>query len=594
MLKPLLHLTRLAGRLASLLAYNHMTFKVVAGLLAFALGLWGWSIEKPPTGPADWFNNLFRTIQLVTLQFPTSLDKEIVWQLNLARFLVPVVAALATFHLIIGAVARPLRMALMPQTSGHIIICGAERMTQGAVDALAAHSRDVVFVSPKIDGIRREVLEGQGIVVVEADPGDVATFDSINLARAEALFLTHEDDLRNLDLATLALDRIGRRPDTMAPLVLANIIDRETLARDLDVAFDKLSRERKARYVRLSPEREGLRLELDRFAPALTKMRGDRSHALVIGLGGHWRQVIKQLIVSMQDSAGQVPKVSLVLDEDEAEDFAHWQEQMPDLPLIADIAVIPAESSVVVPQANVNRWAAEKCLPNLIVILGPDIETIERMLQLRAPAADDRLKSQPLLVRRTGPDRMITRLAGLGVEQTDFRNIAAFGGALRPETIERILDGTREDLAAALHNHYLERSSQQQPGSTEALDAWRRIPENMRHANRAAAAHLPILLASEGLMVERARAGDGDFVPDPPMLERLARVEHRRWMADRIDLGWRHAPRRNDARREHNCLVPFDDLAPDDRQKDRDAVLTLLKLAQATGMRIVPRNPAMP
>ena len=28
--------------------------------------------------------------------------------------------------------------------------------------------------------------------------------------------------------------------------------------------------------------------------------------------------------------------------------------------------------------------------------------------------------------------------------------------------------------------------------------------------------------------------------------------------------------------------------------KDRDAVLTLLRLAQATGMRIVPRNPAMP
>jgi len=65
-------------------------------------------------------------------------------------------------------------------------------------------------------------------------------------------------------------------------------------------------------------------------------------------------------------------------------------------------------------------------------------------------------------------------------------------------------------------------------------------------------------------------------------------------MADRIDLGWRHAAKRNDARREHNCLVPFDDLSPADQQKDRDAVLTLLKLAQANGMRIVSRDPAMP
>ncbi|MCA0423984.1 MAG: NAD-binding protein [Proteobacteria bacterium] len=594
MTKPLLLLTRLAGRLASLLAYNHMTFKVVAGLFAFALGLWGWTIEKPPQDAADWFNNLFRTVQLVTLQFPTSLDKDIVWQLNIARFLVPVIAALATFHLIIGAIARPLRMALMPQTTGHIVICGTDRMTQGAVDALAAHNRDIVFVAPKVDGTRREALEGQGIVVVEADPGDVNTFDSINLARAEALFLTHDDDLRNLDLATLALDRIGRRPESMAPLVLANIIDRETLARELDVAFDTLSRARKARYVRLSPEREGLRLQLDRFAPALTKERGTVSHTLIIGLAGHWRQVIRQLIVSMQDSADETPLLSVLLDDDEAEEFTAWRKRIPDLSLVADTTIIPAEKGVVVPAEVVKRWDEDKCLPNLIVILGSDTETIERMLQLRAPVADDRLKAPPLLIRRTGPDRLIARLAGLGVEQTDFRNVAAFGGALCAETIERILDGSNEFLAAALHNHYLDRSSQQPLGSTAALAAWRQIPENMRHANRAAAAHLSILLASEGLMAERTRAGEAIFAPDPAMLERLCRVEHRRWMADRIDLGWRHAAKRNDARREHNCLVPFDDLSPADQQKDRDAVLTLLKLAQANGMRIVSRDPAMP
>lgn len=589
MARPLLTLTRKAGRIAAILACNHMSLKVYAGAFAFLLGLWGWTLANEPQDIGDWFNNIFRTIQLITLQFPTSIDKSMNVPLHIARFLLPLVAALATFHLIIGAIARPLRMALMPQTSDHIVICGVEKLTQNAVDTLAARNRDIVFLSSKVDAIRRDMLEGQGIVVVESDPADAATFESVNLSRAAALILTHDDDVKNLDLATLALDRLGKRPTAMPPLVLANIIDRETLARELDVAFDKLSRERKARYVRLSPEREGLKLELERFAPAFFRMPGETSHTLVIGLAGHWRQVLKQLVVSMQDQADRVPRLSLVLDEDEADDFNAWMKTIPDLSLVVETSVIERQKAVVVPAAAIDEWAEKGTLPHLIVLLRPEAEAIEQMLGLRAPGSDDRLKHQPILLRRVGSDHLITRLAGQAIGQSDFTNIAAFGGVVRAETIERILDNAREDLAAALHNHYLDRSEQKEAGSTEALDAWRSIPENLRHANRAAVAHLPIMLASEGLMIERTRAGECDFQPDPDMLERMARLEHQRWMADRIDLGWRAAPVRNDGRREHNCLVPFDALSPKDQQKDRDAVTTILKLLQATGARIVPR-----
>ena len=49
--------------------------------LAFALGLWGWFLHTPPADLSGHLNNLFRTLQLITLQFPTQFDRQLPWQL---------------------------------------------------------------------------------------------------------------------------------------------------------------------------------------------------------------------------------------------------------------------------------------------------------------------------------------------------------------------------------------------------------------------------------------------------------------------------------------------------------------------------------
>lgn len=593
MAHPLLIVTRKAGRLASLLARNQMSFKLWAGLAALTLGLWGFNEVTPPKSWDILLNNLFRTMQLVTVQFPKEFDKDIPLQLQIARFLVPGLAALTTFHLIIGALSRPVRMALMPQTADHIIVCGTERLTQAAVDVLAARRRDIVFLTPKIDATRREVLEGQGIIVVEADPADGATFDAVNISRAAALFLTHEDDVRNLDIAMIALGRMKPRPETLSPLTLAVLVDREALARELDLALDHLSRGSKARYVRLSPEREGLKLELAHHAPHRSKRRGDISHTLVFGLSGHWHQILKQLIIAMQDTADVIPHLTLVLDEEEAEAYAEWVETLPDIALVAAITVVNRTPNVLLPINVVDGWERNRTLPQLVVLLRPEAEAFEIMLRLRAQGGDERLARASILVRRVGADLLIGKLAGIGGDWANFGNIAAFGGVVRPESIERILDVADESLAAAMHNHYLDRADKAALGSTEAMAEWRSLPENQRRSNRNAAAHVPVLLASEGLLLVHETAGEAPFIPPPDMLERMARIEHQRWMADRIDHGWRHAAERNDKRREHPAIVPFAALSAKDQQKDRDAVLTVVKLLQATGWRIIPQADAV-
>lgn len=72
------------------------------------------------------------------------------------------------------------------------------------------------------------------------------------------------------------------------------------------------------------------------------------------------------------------------------------------------------------------------------------------------------------------------------------------------------------------------------------------------------------------------------------LTERLARHAHAVWQRQRLADGWRYGPERNDARREHPSLVPYDELSDAERQYDRNAALETLRAVLALGYRIVP------
>jgi hypothetical protein len=74
------------------------------------------------------------------------------------------------------------------------------------------------------------------------------------------------------------------------------------------------------------------------------------------------------------------------------------------------------------------------------------------------------------------------------------------------------------------------------------------------------------------------------------LAERLARNAHEVWAAERLAAGWRFGPRRDDIRKEHPSLVPYDDLSEDEKQYDREVSMQTIKAILALGFRIV-RDP---
>jgi len=586
-----LRITLFSGHIASIVTRHLVSIQVVAGAIALVLGFWGWMIEKPPANFSEVLDNVFRTLQLITLQFPGDLRASPSLLLQIARLAVPLVAVLASLQILIASITRPACLALLPQMSGHIVVCGSPHMTDSALGTLAEHGQAVVIIATDIPEAQRDHLEGFGLTVIDANPLLPATVRSLHLAAASALFLTGDDDVVNLNIAMLALPSLDERPKDLPSLVLAVKIEREELASELDATLSDLSCRYNVRYHRLSPAREGLRLELDRFAPIFVKgPEGPTSHALMIGLVGNWEQLAAQLVIAMQDHPTNSPVLTFAVNQEGADKVRRWHENKPELDLVVQIAVLPIEADATLPTAAAaSAWRQKYPPPQLAVVLRDDAAAVATALALRRPGNPLGLDTIPILVQQSKEDWLLAKLGETQLIHRDLAKLVAIGGLVRPESIERILDRKGDEAAIALHAHYLDAAKSLGTGSSAALQAWDGLPEMLRQANRSTVGHAPILFASAGLRLV-ARSGIESAAPTSPELEMLAAVEHRRWIADHIDRGWRFGEKRDDRLMLHPDIRPYDALDEPDKEKDRTTVCVLLNILRDQGWAIVRRT----
>ena len=71
-----------------------------------------------------------------------------------------------------------------------------------------------------------------------------------------------------------------------------------------------------------------------------------------------------------------------------------------------------------------------------------------------------------------------------------------------------------------------------------------------------------------------------------PLIEQMAKNVHDVWAESRINDGWRYGPERNDERKEHPCLVEYEQLPDSERAYDRNTAIGTLKLILKLGFKI--------
>lgn len=105
-----------------------------------------------------------------------------------------------------------------------------------------------------------------------------------------------------------------------------------------------------------------------------------------------------------------------------------------------------------------------------------------------------------------------------------------------------------EKLAEGVYDAYEKWFGSTSPINYESLD------ELQKEWNRSSARHIPIMLARLGLSMVKAH-DDLTVVDLKPHIERLAEIEHNRWLKEKVDLGWRYGPVKDPEKKENPNIL---------------------------------------
>ena len=150
----------------------------------------------------------------------------------------------------------------------------------------------------------------------------------------------------------------------------------------------------------------------------------------------------------------------------------------------------------------------------------------------------------------------------------------------------------RERVARAIHENYRRDQADRKPAGDPALAPWDKLPEGLRDSNRDQADHIVEKLEAIGCTVEAARDdGAAPFAFTPDEIERLAELEHDRWVAERRAAGWTPGPERNVANKVTPYLVGWGELSEEVQEWDREPVRRIPELLAGVGLEIRRRAP---
>ncbi len=71
------------------------------------------------------------------------------------------------------------------------------------------------------------------------------------------------------------------------------------------------------------------------------------------------------------------------------------------------------------------------------------------------------------------------------------------------------------------------------------------------------------------------------------LTELLAKNVHDIWAENRIAQGWTYGEKRDDEKKQHPCLVPYEDLPEEEKLYDRETAMKTIKMIKKLGFQII-------
>ncbi len=119
------------------------------------------------------------------------------------------------------------------------------------------------------------------------------------------------------------------------------------------------------------------------------------------------------------------------------------------------------------------------------------------------------------------------------------------------------------------------------------------LPDQIKYSNIDNAAHVPTKLLSIGYKIRQVKKGFKAVALhlNEEEIETMARVEHVRWSWEKRLNGWIFGSTKDDIKKTHPGLIPYEELNESEKEKDRELVKLIPALLQDIDFEVYPVSP---
>ncbi len=582
--------------------WHDIEWPLVGGVWAFALilGYAGFSRHSLAVGEASTVADTFyRALQLIVLQ-SGDVAGPLPWQLQVSRFLMPAVAGYAAIQALLAIFREQWHLLGLRFARDHAVVCGLGerglRLTQDLLD----HGFRVVVIEKDDENPLLDQCRQQGSVVLIGDARDRTMLAKAGVRKARYLVAVCADDGANAEIAlqarALTHSRKGRALTAFVhidDLELCNFLSGGELAA---AEGDPI------RVEFFNVLERGARLMLEDHPPfgGEIESRGRPPRILIVGLGKMGRSLVVQAARDWwMTRAGSGRKLRIsIIDQAAETKLALLRLQYPQLDEVCDFDArqMPKNAPEFERGDFLRDATGGSDVDAIYICFDDDVHVLVNALTLHRKTRQHKVP----IVMRMSRDGGLAALLKAGRDARDLGQLHVFGLLDRTCVLEALLGGRHEILARAIHEDYVRRQKQAgaTPETNPSMVAWDDLPDDLKESNRQQADHIEVKLAAIGCGIQSLtdwRSASFERLPEDVKavfdVERLARMEHDRWCAERRRLGWAYAPGPKDLKKKTSpYLVPWEELAAEIQDLDRNMVLGLPSFLAQAGFQIYRRT----
>ena len=563
----------------------------VIGLWVFGLTLGFSGLSKYAISRGDSYSPLdliYMTLQLVGLD-SGSVRAPLPWELEIARFALPTMAAYTAVQALAVLFRERFQLVRLRFIHDHVVICGLSRKGLLLARNLLEHGEVVVVIELDNGNDSIEQLRVRGAIVLIGDATDHAVLRRAAVHRAKYLLAVCDDDGTNAEIAVQA-SKIADTRDRHRLTCIIHIVDPRLcdLLREHEIGGQTFTR---LRLELFNVFDRGAQLLLREFSPFNFGRQPSASapHILLLGMGRMGDSLVSQAAFAWHsrnpDSSN--PLGITVIDLQASQ---KWEAMKARSPHLAESCHVHAISmDVCSPELYEARFLAQSpgrpvdmayiCFDN------DSLGLYAGLLLLRLTSE----RNIPIVVRMREEHGLASLLDDAIEEKSAFRNLHAFGLLDRTCTPELLFGGIHEMLARAVHEDYL-REQDPLGHASEAepyLVPWDQLAEDIKESNRRYADHIGLKLGAVEHRIEPLRDWDAvDYRFNENDIEIMARMEHEHWRQERKREDWSYGPERNNSRKAHPSLVPWEALPEAEKAKNRNFIRDLPHLLARAGFQV--------